>query len=439
MSPTPARRACALGSAALVALTLLVVPAGTAGAAPGGSASLATQVTELNADIDRVGDELAEMAVAYEAATEELARLTQLQFSQGADSQELQAAADESRDALGEMARSAYKGGVSPVVSALMSGEPRMLSDLAYVRRSVNRLSVTRSELARDLDEQSAGADRAREETQALRLQALEQRQSLERLLVELTAKTDLLTAELTATAARLAEARAADQRAADQRAADQRAADQRAAEGRERDAANRRTAAAAAAAVTRVSPPGSPGIPGRPGGGGGAGGPGGGGGGAGGPGGGGGGAGAPGGGGGPGCQPASPIGEANGFLSDAALCPLDFAPGHRLRTDAAMAMNALNAARVAATGGKLCVTDSYRSYAEQVDVFRRKPTLAATPGRSQHGWGLAVDLCGGVQNFGSEAHRWMQLNAPQYGWVHPPWARQGGSKPEAWHWEYKG
>jgi len=404
--PTTARRVCTLGSAALVALTLLVVPAGTAGAAPGGSASLAAQVKELNADIDRVGDELAEMAVAYEAATEELARLTQLQFAQGADSQELQAAADESRAALGEMARSAYKGGVSPVVSALMSGDPRMLSDLAYVRRSVNRLSVTRSELARDLDEQSAGADQARDQTQALRLDALEQRQSLERLLVELTAKTDLLTAELTAAAARLAEARAADQRAA---------------EGRERDAASRRAAAAAtAAAVTRGGSPGSLGRPGGggPGGGGGAGGP---------------------GGGGAGCQPASPIGEANGFLSDAALCPLDFAPGHRLRTDAAMAMNALNAARVAATGGKVCVTDSYRSYAEQVDVFRRKPTLAATPGRSQHGWGLAVDLCGGVQTFGSEAHRWMQLNAVQYGWVHPTWARQGGSKPEAWHWEFKG
>jgi LAS superfamily LD-carboxypeptidase LdcB len=43
------------------------------------------------------------------------------------------------------------------------------------------------------------------------------------------------------------------------------------------------------------------------------------------------------------------------------------------------------------------------------------------------------------VQGFGSEAHRWMQLNAGQFGWVHPAWAQQGGSKPEAWHWEYVG
>ena len=96
-----------------------------------------------------------------------------------------------------------------------------------------------------------------------------------------------------------------------------------------------------------------------------------------------------------------------------------------------------MNAAHVASRGVPLCVTDSYRSYPEQVDVFKRKPTLAATPGRSQHGWGLALDLCGGIQTFGSDEHEWMRLNAAQFGWVHPSWARQGGSKPEAWHWEF--
>ena len=128
-----------------------------------------------------------------------------------------------------------------------------------------------------------------------------------------------------------------------------------------------------------------------------------------------------------------------NGFLPDSALCPLLQAPGHRLQTDAARAFDALSAARRAATGAPLCVTDSYRSSAEQVDVFRRKPTLAATPGRSQHGFGLAVDLCGGVERFDSEPHAWLKANAPAYGWVHPSWAEPGGSKPEAWHWEYVG
>jgi LAS superfamily LD-carboxypeptidase LdcB len=84
-------------------------------------------------------------------------------------------------------------------------------------------------------------------------------------------------------------------------------------------------------------------------------------------------------------------------------------------------------------------VTDSYRSYAAQVDVFARKPGLAAVPGRSKHGWGLAVDFCGGVQSFDGEAHHWMQANAARYGWVHPAWAEPGGSMPEPWHWEFQG
>lgn len=138
-------------------------------------------------------------------------------------------------------------------------------------------------------------------------------------------------------------------------------------------------------------------------------------------------------------CQPPGPYGEANGFLSDEGLCPLAVGRVHRLRTDAARAFDQLDAAHRAATGTPLCITDSYRSYAAQVDVFRRKPGLAATPGRSNHGWGTAVDLCGGIQTFGTPAHEWMQRNAPSFGWVHPPWTSADGSRPEPWHWEYAG
>ena len=89
--------------------------------------------------------------------------------------------------------------------------------------------------------------------------------------------------------------------------------------------------------------------------------------------------------------------------------------------------------------GAPLCVTDSYRSYSEQASLYRRKPGLAAVPGSSEHGWGKAVDLCGGVQNSGSDAYRWMKANAGRFGWFHPDWAEPGGSKPEAWHWEFRG
>jgi LAS superfamily LD-carboxypeptidase LdcB len=100
-------------------------------------------------------------------------------------------------------------------------------------------------------------------------------------------------------------------------------------------------------------------------------------------------------------------------------------------------AFNAMNAAHAAERGHAIPVTDSYRDYAGQVDVHGRKPHLAATPGNSNHGWGLAVDMAVGGWN--GEVFRWLQANAHRYGWHHPPWARIDGSKPEPWHWEYGG
>lgn len=128
-----------------------------------------------------------------------------------------------------------------------------------------------------------------------------------------------------------------------------------------------------------------------------------------------------------------------NGMIPAEALCPLASAPGHQLRADAAMAFGNLSQAFAAEHGTPICVTDSYRSFSEQVSVYAAKPALAAQPGTSNHGWGVAVDLCGGIQTFGTEQHLWLLRNAPVFGWFHPQWARQGGSKPEAWHWEFAG
>ncbi len=138
-------------------------------------------------------------------------------------------------------------------------------------------------------------------------------------------------------------------------------------------------------------------------------------------------------------CTTDAPDDAINGFLPPSSLCPLPSAPGHQLIRAAARAFDGLSAAYARDNGSPLCVTDSYRDYAGQVSVFRRKPSLAATPGRSQHGWGRALDLCGGIQSFGTPAHQWMQDNAPLFGFVHPDWAEPGGSRPEAWHWEYRG
>lgn len=128
--------------------------------------------------------------------------------------------------------------------------------------------------------------------------------------------------------------------------------------------------------------------------------------------------------------------GHRNGLIPPSALCEIGIG-GHRLRCDAALAFKAMSASYATAFGGPICLTDSYRSLEEQVAVFIEKPGLAAQPGTSNHGWGLAVDLCGGAETAGTEQDVWLHANAGRFGWVHPAWAEPGGSRPEAWHWEF--
>ena len=129
----------------------------------------------------------------------------------------------------------------------------------------------------------------------------------------------------------------------------------------------------------------------------------------------------------------------ANGMIPAAALCPVWGAPGHLLRADAAEAFRRLSRQFATEFGKPVCVTDSYRSLAAQVKVYAEKPQLAAKPGTSNHGRGVAVDLCGGIQSFGTAEHAWMVAHAPLSGWFLPTWAGPDGSKPEPWHWEFAG
>jgi hypothetical protein len=138
-----------------------------------------------------------------------------------------------------------------------------------------------------------------------------------------------------------------------------------------------------------------------------------------------------------PECKGGEVHGYPNGRLPTSALCPLWGTSGALLRADAAASFDAMSKAFGAEFGEPICVTDSYRSYPEQVAVAIAKPTLAAVPGSSNHGWGVALDLCGGIQSFGTKQHKWMNANSMAYGWFLPAWAQASGSKPEAWHWEY--
>ena len=142
-----------------------------------------------------------------------------------------------------------------------------------------------------------------------------------------------------------------------------------------------------------------------------------------------------------PKCNGSSTDGYPNGQLPVGALCPLWGAPGMMLRADAAAAFNRMSKAYAGVFGVPLCVTSSYRTYERQVELYATMPPgYAAEPGTSNHGWGLAVDLCGGIQVDGSPEHQWLLSHASAYSWFHPSWAMPGGGGPrEPWHWEFAG
>lgn len=359
-----------------------------------GSAALQRQVDALNAEIRRTSDALTAGATRFGQAQTRFEALTQQQFGardRAEDSAQDSVDAQQSVDVL---ARAAYKGGMPPAVSAFLSGDPGSMSQLAYVQRSLDRVGRERADDRAEIRTRQVGAQAVLVHADVDRGAALAARDAVDAQLDELTRTADALTVRLTAAAAQLEAAKAKEQ----QELLAKRAGEERARLLAELAAAERRKAAAATTAGTPYLPGAD--VAGS------------------------------------GCQLPTGL-EGNGFLSGAGLCPLSVGRGHRLRTDAALAFNTLNAAYQAQTGGPLCVTDSYRSFAEQVDVFTRKPGLAAVPGTSQHGWGLAVDFCGGIQTFGAPAHQWMKAHAEQFGWVHPPWAEPGGKRPEPWHWEY--
>ncbi|HUG08122.1 MAG TPA: M15 family metallopeptidase [Acidimicrobiia bacterium] len=64
-----------------------------------------------------------------------------------------------------------------------------------------------------------------------------------------------------------------------------------------------------------------------------------------------------------------------------------------------------------------------------------------APAGRSNHGWGRAVDFASrySVLTCYDEAFHWLKLNAHRFGWVHPSWAHCGKPTQEPWHWEFAG
>ncbi|WP_337060674.1 M15 family metallopeptidase [Kineococcus sp. G2] len=120
--------------------------------------------------------------------------------------------------------------------------------------------------------------------------------------------------------------------------------------------------------------------------------------------------------------------GYGNGKVPAAALSGIGVG-SHRMWAPAAQAFERMRAA-AARDGVTFGVTDSYRSYDQQVDLARRKGLysqggLAAKPGTSEHGWGLSLDL-----DLSGRALSWMREHADEYGFSE-------NVPRESWHWTF--
>ncbi len=134
-----------------------------------------------------------------------------------------------------------------------------------------------------------------------------------------------------------------------------------------------------------------------------------------------------------PNCDMPTTFTGTNGKLAADQLCKI-WGKNNYLRADAALALAELNAQFKAKFGRDLCIQEGYRSYADQVRIRAKRGYLAASPGTSMHGYGLAIDLCKGDDNGAPKA--WLDQNAAAFSFVNPDWAKY--RKYEPWHWEYK-
>jgi peptidoglycan hydrolase-like protein with peptidoglycan-binding domain len=128
----------------------------------------------------------------------------------------------------------------------------------------------------------------------------------------------------------------------------------------------------------------------------------------------------------------------ANGELPTADLesipvLPTESGERHSLNPIAAEAYSKMVAA-ANADGIDWGITDSYRPLEVQKRLVKEKGLysqggLAATPGKSNHGWGSAVDL-DFKKGSGDAAYTWLKNNAAKFGFTTIP--------REPWHWEHK-
>lgn len=121
--------------------------------------------------------------------------------------------------------------------------------------------------------------------------------------------------------------------------------------------------------------------------------------------------------------------GYENGRMPAASLAGIGVG-AHRLWPPAGDAFDRLRTA-ASADGVRIGVTDSYRDFAAQEQVAAEKGLysqggLAAAPGTSPHGWGMALDL-----ELDAAGQAWMRANGGRFGFVEDV-------PREPWHWSFR-
>lgn len=107
--------------------------------------------------------------------------------------------------------------------------------------------------------------------------------------------------------------------------------------------------------------------------------------------------------------------GALSGKLPDSVLCSWG---NFQLRCEAATGFGNLTQAYKKRFATSMQLVGGYRPYSVQVTLKAQKGHLAATPGSSSHGWGMAIDIHAGTHGgAGSTKHNWLRANAPKDGW----------------------
>lgn len=99
-----------------------------------------------------------------------------------------------------------------------------------------------------------------------------------------------------------------------------------------------------------------------------------------------------------------------------------------------------------------ITISSGYRSYENQKRLRADDPAIAAAAGKSNHGWGLAVDISGISSPYGrikkgpqiasafrTPVYQWLFANAWKFGIYSPDSLRLGNKPQEYWHWEWWG